>query len=142
MLPMRSMANRIFIDTNIFLDLLLKRGELGLFANNFFAKSIDAKAQLFTSVACIQTVIYVLQKSGCSREVVNESVSKINELVTLASTSADDIDQAVQSNFRDLEDAILYYTAISNNCEKFVTRNVGDFPVATGEIEVLKPEDF
>lgn len=95
-----------------------------------------------TSVSCIQTVIYVLQKSGCNQDVVRNSVAKINALVLVANTSNEDIASAIQSKFNDLEDAILYYTAISNNCDTVITRNVKDFPASDKLMSILKPEEF
>lgn len=136
------MENKLFIDTNIFLDLLLKRGGFGEQANTFFSTCIDQKIHLLTSVSCVQTIIYILQKTGCTRGVVINSVAKINELVAMANTSSEDINKAIKSDFIDLEDAILYYTAISNGCDVLITQNVKDFPKSNEELAVLKPNEF
>ncbi len=139
---MKNMENKLFIDTNIFLDLLLKRGGFGEQANEFFSTCIDQKIHLLTSVSCIQTTIYILQKTGCNRSVVINSIAKINELVAMANTSSEDINKAIKSDFIDLEDAILYYTAISNNCDVFITQNIKDFPKSNKDISILKPNEF
>jgi predicted nucleic acid-binding protein len=136
------MENRIFIDTNVILDLVLNRGDFGNRVEKFLESAVNRQHVLFTSPSCIQTVIYVLQKSNCTAEVIRSTISKINRLVNMAQTHSDDIDLAIQSNFEDLEDAILYHTAISNHCQYFITRNVRDFPKSSQEIKVLLPEDF
>ncbi len=60
----------------------------------------------------------------------------------LIDTSHQDVNAAIESKIKDLEDAILYYTAISNNCEFIITRNVKDFPESNEQISILKPEEF
>lgn len=142
MLLMTNMENRIFIDTNVFLDLLLNRSNFGGLASDFFSECIDRKAQLITSISCVQTIIYVMNKSGCNRDVVRKSIHKINELVAMANTSKSDINKAVLSDLSDLEDAILYFTAISNECGVFITRNIKDYPASDKQISILKPEEF
>lgn len=136
------MENRVFIDTDIFLDLVLNRGDFGNQVGKFLESSINQQMILFTAPACIQTVIYLLQKSNCTTDVIKGTISKINRLVNLAQTQSEDIDRAIQSDFEDLEDAILYQTAISNQCRYFITRNIKDFPKSSQDIEVLLPEEF
>ncbi|GMQ30167.1 PIN domain-containing protein [Algoriphagus confluentis] len=136
------MENRAFIDTNIFLDLILDRGEFGYKAEKFLESSAIQQVTLLTSISCIQTLIYVLQKSKCTEEIIRSTVAKINQLVSLAQTLTEDIERAIQSDFRHLEDAILYQTAISNQCQYFITRNTKDFPESSDQIRVLLPEDL
>lgn len=139
---LRSMENRAFIDTNIFLDLILDRGDFGISVEKFLVSSANQQIILFTSVSCIQTIIYVLQKSKCTAERIKNTIAKINQLVALAQTHSEDIERAIQSDFKDLEDAILYQTAISTHCKYFITRNIKDFPKGSDQIKVLLPEEF
>ncbi len=139
---MKSMENRAFIDTNIFLDLILDRGDFGIKAQKFLESGANQQIVLFTSVSCIQTIIYVLQKSNSTPKVIRDTIAKINQLVILAQTHSEDIERAIASDFKDLEDAILYQTAISNQCHYFITRNIKDFPESSDQIKVLLPEKF
>lgn len=139
---MRSMENRVFIDSNIFLDLILSRGKFGSLVENFLATAVNQKASLLTSISCIQTIIYVLQKEKFSAEALKNTIFKINQLIELAQTNSEDISQAIFSDFNDLEDAILFQTAISNGCGYFITRNIKDYPKENGKIKVLLPEDY
>ncbi|MCW3119623.1 MAG: vapC [Chitinophagaceae bacterium] len=47
---------------------------------------------------------------------------------------------SLNSDFKDFQDAIQYYTAIENNINTLVTRNLRDYKYA--EIAVLTAEDF
>jgi len=136
------MDNRVFIDTNVFLDLLLSRGNFGNKARDFFLKANQQKTQLLTSVSCFQTVIYVLEKEKFKRSLIKESLSYLNALVRLCNTTNDDIDKALKTGIKDLEDAILCQTAISNDCIGLITRNVKDYAVSNNKIKVLRPEEF
>lgn len=139
---MRSMENRVFIDTNIFLDLILGRGKFGNLVENFLGTAVNQKASLFTSISCIHTIIYVLQKEKFNPEALKNTIFKINQLIELAQTNSEDISRAISSDFNDLEDAILFQTAMSNECGFFITRNVKDFPKDNNKIKVLLPEDY
>ena len=55
------------------------------------------------------------------------------------------IEKAINSNFKDFEDAMQYFSALASNCDLIVTRNEKDFknallPVLNGEsyLETLK----
>ncbi|MDA0195960.1 MAG: PIN domain-containing protein [Bacteroidetes bacterium] len=135
------MESRLFLDTNVFLDLIFDRGGTGKSIKLFLLKSGAQKCQLVTSISCIQTIIYLLEKNKYSKASIKEFVVYVNELVTLANTTKSDIGKAVSSDLSDLEDAILYFTAISNECGVFITRNTKDYP-ASDKISILKPEEF
>lgn len=136
------MENKLFIDTNVILDLLLDRPALGGYAKSFFLNVTQSKKELLTSISCIQTTIYVLEKRKHSREEIAKSIIYLNQLVKLADTNSEDITIAVESEINDLEDAILYYTAISNGCDIFVTQNLKDFPDSNSVIKILSPQEY
>lgn len=138
----RSMGSRLFLDTNVFLDLLLDRGVFGKAIKCLLVKAEESRAELYTSISCIQTIIYFLENGKFSRESIRDFVVFVNELVTISQTTNNDVSKAMKSDFRDLEDAILFQTALSNDCEVFITRNVKDFPVSTSQMSVVKPEDY
>lgn len=56
-----------------------------------------------------------------------EEIKKALLLVNLISISKTYLLKALNSEFRDKEDAILYYGAIENKAEFFITRNKKDF---------------
>ncbi len=118
---------KYFIDTNVFLDQALSRSRAEI-VYDFFLRCINQKLDLITSISCIQTVLYILEKEKVDREDRYKAILRLNELVDQAPTSRQAIATAMQSNFKDMEDAILYYTAVENGCDAFVTQNVTDFP--------------
>jgi len=109
---------------------------------SFLFKAADQKCRLLTSISCILTIIYILEKNKYSGNSIKAFVLYVNELVSLCETSREDIIAAVQSNFKDLEDAILYQTALSNQCKAIITQNVQDYPKNSKLIKVIKPDEF
>ena len=73
---------------------------------------------------------------------------KIRKFKVLCSISMMDdevIEKAINSNFKDFEDAMQYFSALVSNCDLIVSRNEKDFknaliPVLNGEsyLETLK----
>jgi len=131
---------KFFVDTNVFLDQILHRTNDDT-ANTFFLSCIEQLHNLVTSVSCIQTIIYILEKEKLEREMIRNAILRINELVKQTVTSNLSIAKAMKSDFKDLEDAILYFTAVENQCDAFITRNVKDFP-KPHSIPVFTPEEF
>ena len=50
------------------------------------------------------------------------------------------IDLSLNSNFKDFEDAIQYYTAIENNMDIIITRNLKDFKLS--KIPVMTAKNY
>ena len=47
---------------------------------------------------------------------------------------------ALKSPFKDFEDAMQYFSAVSEGCDVIITRNKKDF--AESKIQVLEPQEF
>ncbi len=50
------------------------------------------------------------------------------------------IDRALNSSFRDFEDAVQYYSALEVKSQYFITRNKRDYP--SNHMRILTPDDF
>jgi len=61
-------------------------------------------------------------------------------LVTVLPVTEKTVELALSSEFKDFEDALQYYTAIENNIQTLLTRNLRDYKYAT--ISVMTAEDF
>lgn len=74
-----------------------------------------------------------------------EKIRKFGLLCSMSVTYDEVVDKAINSNFKDFEDAIQYYSAITTGCDLIITRNEKDFknaliPVmnAQGYLQTLK----
>ena len=50
------------------------------------------------------------------------------------------VDRSLSSNFKDFEDALQYYSALTKNVDVIITRNLKDFVDVT--CPVLSPDEF
>ena len=127
------MIKKVFVDTDIILDVALARKEfvenskliLALAENNYF--------QCYTSSVIIKNVYYILRKSGgdSSSRIFLKSLLKY---ISILSVDQNDIENAIESNFTDFEDAVQHSVAVRNHCDLFVTRNIFDFKLATLQV--------
>ncbi len=131
---------RIFVDTNIVLDLLEKREDFYSEAQELFTLADQSKVKLFVSALTIANVHYLLFKH--LRMEARKAISKFKVLVEVLPIDDKILELSLASDFSDFEDAVQYYTAIENRMDVIITRNKKDFknialPVLTAK-EFLK----
>jgi predicted nucleic acid-binding protein len=117
---------KIFLDTNIILDLLAYRMPFYTEAAELFSLADKKKLTLSISSLCLADTHYILSKQNPEME-VRKILRKFKVLVQVLSLDDKITDLALNSEFRDFEDAIQYYTAIENEQDLIITRNQSDF---------------
>jgi predicted nucleic acid-binding protein len=133
------MKQRIFIDTNIIIDLFGRRDPYYSPAAGLFSAIEKGLFDASVSSLTFANIHYVLRKELGSRKAV-EALKNLRKLVTILPVGDSVIAQALDSVFTDFEDAIQYYTALDNNIPFIVTRNRKDFRTAT--ISICTAEEF
>ncbi|MFZ0282890.1 MAG: PIN domain-containing protein [Bacteroidales bacterium] len=116
----------LFLDTNIILDLLANRMPFYTEAAKLFSLADKKKLKLSISALCLADVHYILLKENPDLEVRN-ILRKFKVLVNVLPLDNKITDLALNSEFKDFEDAIQYYTAIENDQDLIITRNQSDF---------------
>ena len=117
---------KIFLDTNIILDLLASRIPFYTEAAELFSLADKKKLILSISSLCLADTYYILSRQNPEME-VRKILRKFKVLVNVLALDDKITDLALNSEFRDFEDAIQYYTAIENEQELIITRNQSDF---------------
>ena len=117
---------KIFLDTNIILDLLAYRMPFYTDAAELFSLADKKKLTLSISSLCLADIHYILSKKNPGME-VRKILRNFKVLVNVLSLDDKITDLTLNSEFRDFEDAIQYYTAIENEQELIITRNQADF---------------
>jgi predicted nucleic acid-binding protein len=130
---------RVFLDTNVILDLLGER--VGFFEPAARIASLaDMKAiQLFVSTLSLTTVHYFVSKTDGKMASV-EKLRAFRLLTSVADASGSVVDKTLLSRFGDFEDAVQHFCAVEAGCTHFVTRNTSDFKHS--EIPDFTPEAF
>ena len=133
------MIDKVFIDSDIILDLLGQRKPFDKPAAELFTMADHEKIACTISSLCFSNVHYILAKQ-IGKEGARSILKKFKALVTVSSVDDKIIDLALTSQFKDFEDAIQYYTAIANNCSVLLTRNLKDYKEA--QIPVMTAESY
>ena len=116
------MATRIFLDTNIFLDLLDNQRQCHKEAVLLFELIDNGEVMAFFSESVVTTTDYLLQKL-LSKDLRTEFFGEISKKVQMLPCSNMILDRAVSLEFGDLEDLILFQLALENKVDFFITND-------------------
>ncbi len=122
---------KLLIDTNIVLDLLAKREPFYSDSAKLFSLADKKKVKLTVSSLTIANTHYTLMK--VKNAVESKSVlRKLKLIVDVLSLDDKVISLALNdTDFEDFEDGIQYFSAIENNIDIIITRNLKDFKKST-----------
>lgn len=129
---------RLLIDTNIVIDLLAKREPFYSDSAGLFSRADKKQVQLSLSSLTFANTNYILLKAKKPNE-VKLILRKLKLLAEVLPLDDKIIDLALNdTNFTDFEDGLQYFTALENDQDIIITRNLKDFkkskiPVMTAE---------
>ena len=130
---------KIFIDTNIALDLLLERNKFFNLAKTVFIVANRQRITLCFSALSFGTITYFLEQKFTKEETKNK-LKEFAKIVKILPFNEHIIDNALYSNFKDIEDGYQYFVAKEYNIPIIITRNTKDFLV--DDLSVITPEQF
>jgi predicted nucleic acid-binding protein len=133
------MKRKVFVDTDIIYDLLAKRDPFYLPAARLFTLADEGKIQIYISALSIPNIHYLISKLTSAEE-AKQILRKLKVIVHVTVLDEKIIDLALNSDFSDFEDAIQYFSALQNNIDVLLTRNLKDYKKA--QISVLTAQDF
>jgi predicted nucleic acid-binding protein len=133
------MKKKVFVDTDIIYDLLAKRDPFYSAAARLFTLADEGKVQIFISALSLANIHYLISKQQ-SESQAKQILRKFKVLVHITPLTEKIIDLALNSEFEDFEDAIQYFSALQNDIEILLTRNLKDYKKA--QISVLTAQDF
>lgn len=129
----------IFLDTNIVLDFLGERAKFYDSVAKVLTLADKKMIKVFTSPTSIGNTFYVLAKYE-NAKVALEKIRKFKLLCSISVMDEEVVEKAINSDFKDFEDAMQYYSAISANCDLIITRNEKDFK--NSMIPVMNAESY
>lgn len=133
--------NKVFIDTDVILDLLLEREPFNKNAEKIF-KRIEKKELTGYTSPVILANIYYISSNVKNKKIALQNVRKICNLLKISPVHQKAIDQVLRNTrIKDFEDLLQLYSAIESGCDFIVTRNKKDFP-RTDNITIIGPEEF
>ena len=133
------MTKKIFVDSDIVLDVLCKRDPYYEYAAKIFSLADMKKLTVYTTSLVVANVYYILRKA-IGIEKSKEALRKLRLLVKIISVEEREVDLALNSSFSDFEDALQYYTAVKHGMETLLTRNIKDYKER--DLIIQTPEQF
>ena len=130
---------RIFVDTNLLLDVLAKRDPFYNAAARIWTMAETGACEALVSAISFNNIFYIVRRA-------RDTAAARHALILLrdvfASVAPDQriLNQAIDSETTDFEDAIQLYSALHADADYLLTRNVGDFPA--GVLPILTPDEF
>lgn len=129
---------KLFLDTNIVIDLLEHRHPFYIDAVKLFTMAYNKQIEIYVSPTTFSTASYLLRKH--KPDGIRTLLCNFRQVAHVATTNEKTIDNALASNFDDFEDAVQYYTAIQAKAEIIITRNYNDF--ANSSLPVMTANEF
>lgn len=133
------MIRRIFVDTNVMLDLLGWRHPYYEPIARIATLAEMKKLVMVASPISFTTCSYFLTKNEGSKSAF-EKLRKFKIVCEICNIGAHTIEKALTSNFKDFEDAVQYFNAMESKCEVIITRNPKDFKKSL--ISVMSSDEF
>lgn len=130
---------KLFLDTNILIDILERREPFFLAATNLLELGKQKKVELFVSTLTMVNCVYIVRKK-LGRDAVVDSLRAVRSFVSISPMGENVFDNAIKSSFTDIEDAVQYYSALAAGCDYIITRNGKHFPKE--EVPVMTADEF
>jgi len=130
---------KIFLDTNIVLDFLGERENFYEPAAKVLTLADQKIIMVFTSPTSVSNAYYILAKYENSKSAL-EKIRKFKVLCNISVMNDEVVERAINSDFKDFEDGMQYYSAIAESCDIIITRNEKDFK--NSMIPVMNAESF
>ena len=136
------MGFKIFIDINIFIDLLDNERFHHLDAVNLFNEAEAEKCYSFVTESVLNTTSYIIRKDY-SIPKVKELFSHLLSFCKLIPVDNFVCEAGLQRTVNDVEDAILYTAALQAKMDYFVTNDKKDLKrIEVPSLPVLSAKDF
>ena len=131
---------KVFLDTNILIDLIADRKPFSKYAIEIFRKAETKEFQLYTSSHSIATSHYLLKKYKEEKE-LRKVLSDLLDYLTLIPVDADIINKSLRSRHKNFEDSIQIFCASSiKKMDCIITRNTKDFK--NSDIPAFNPDEI
>ena len=129
----------VFIDTNIILDVILKRQPFYTDSYAVLERIIEDDMTAYVSASCITDIFYIAEKVIKNSSTTKAALTKLLTFIDVVSITKADILKALKSELDDFEDALQIHCALKIKASHIITRDTrinGDF------IKIIAPSSF
>jgi len=130
---------KIYFDNDVILDISIKR-ELDVKDSVVLLNLVEAGLFKGYTSSVIFTNTYYIQRKLVGHEISINFLKKLRLLLTVLNVNDLIIQKALESEFKDFEDAVQYFTAVENKMDYIITRNVEDYK--NSMVAIYTPKEF
>jgi len=130
---------KIFIDTNILLDVTLKRESFVRASAQIWADCEDGRVKGFVSAISLNNMHFIMAKKIGKNQAL-EAVRLVLNLFTVIPLDEKILRLVAELPHKDFEDAIQLFSAVHSKAECVVTRDANHFP--NNYLPILSPADY
>ena len=131
---------RVLFDTCIIIDYFLNRNEFSNDAKKIILSVTDDTLCGFITVKSLMDIYYIIRKHLHNENKTRDIIHiLLDSFILLDSTKLDAIKALALKN-NDYEDALMIESAISNNIDYIVTRNIKDYK--NSSIPIISPKNL
>ena len=130
---------KLFVDTNVVLDLLQYREPWIQDTILLFQMAKDKEVELIVTDLTFVNVVYIAGKN-IDKAKLYEALVGLKKLVTVVSIGETCIEQALNGNYVDFEDAVQYFAAKREHVDCILSRDENGFKMS--EIPVMNVSEF
>ncbi len=134
------MIPRVFLDANVILDFTLKR-ETYEDCFQLIKKTELGEILSYISPSIIQMSGYWLAKAY-GWEQAKKILVALTNIITVVDCDHEIVVNGLKSSFKDVEDAIQYFTALNHKMDFFISLDKEFKKYAYENLEVQSPEEF
>jgi predicted nucleic acid-binding protein len=132
--------DKVLIDADVLLDFFFDRIPFSNFAAKVLNLCKENKIKGFATPVIIANTYYLLRKTA-KHELVIDKLNQLLNIIDITEMNRNVVTKALNSNFKDFEDALQNYSAIENKDIKVIlTRNIKEFKHS--ELAILTPESY
>jgi predicted nucleic acid-binding protein len=132
--------DKVLIDTDVILDFFFDRKPFSEFASEVFNLCEEKKILGYTTPVIICNVYYLLRKYS-KHEIIIKNISKLLNIIEILKMDKTIVIEALNSNFKDFEDALQNFSAIQNGeIKAILTRNIKDYKES--DLAIFTPEVY
>ncbi|MBN1695930.1 MAG: PIN domain-containing protein [Spirochaetales bacterium] len=129
---------RLFIDSDIILDLLLKRNDYQSTAT-LMSKIDNHRYEGYTTPLVVANIHYIMTKFGGKKRSI-KNIKKLRKILSILTIDEETVDEALLTDAEDFEDAMQFITAKKNHIDFIITRNKKDYKQCG--LPVLNSKEF
>lgn len=132
------MKKQIFLDTDIILDLLLRREPFYEPAAKLIQAVEDGKVDGHVTPVLLSNLFYIVQKEHTRKDAFL-ALRRLVQILRVLPVDDTSVKRALASSFQDFEDALQYFAAVNRGIDVLVTRNKEDY--SSSKLPILNAEE-